>query len=113
MSDADDRGLLERIAARDKVAFETFFRAHEAVDTRPVGAEERLERDPVACGDPFQQPSIVGVAHCPSMPLCRAGVPGGSARAILGQESEPGLKASASEFMQYRCPVGAGPSSKT
>jgi RNA polymerase sigma-70 factor (ECF subfamily) len=28
MSDADDRGLLERIAARDKVAFETFFRAH-------------------------------------------------------------------------------------
>src|SRR3981081_655261 len=28
MSDAEDRGLLERIAARDKVAFETFFRAH-------------------------------------------------------------------------------------
>jgi RNA polymerase sigma-70 factor (ECF subfamily) len=28
MSDADDRGLLERIAARDKIAFETFFRAH-------------------------------------------------------------------------------------
>jgi RNA polymerase sigma-70 factor (ECF subfamily) len=28
MSDADDRDLLERIAARDKVAFETFFRAH-------------------------------------------------------------------------------------
>src|SRR4030088_3409952 len=28
MSDADDRGLLERIAARDKVAFETFFRSH-------------------------------------------------------------------------------------
>ena len=28
MSDADDRGLLERIAARDKAAFETFFRAH-------------------------------------------------------------------------------------
>ncbi len=28
MSDADDRGLLERVAARDKIAFETFFRAH-------------------------------------------------------------------------------------
>lgn len=28
MSDAEDRGLLERIAARDKAAFETFFRAH-------------------------------------------------------------------------------------
>ncbi|MEA2784441.1 MAG: polymerase sigma-70 factor, subfamily [Candidatus Eremiobacteraeota bacterium] len=28
MSDADDRSLLERIAARDKIAFETFFRTH-------------------------------------------------------------------------------------
>ena len=28
MNDADDRALLERIAARDRVAFETFFRAH-------------------------------------------------------------------------------------
>ena len=28
MSDADDRRLLERIARRDRVAFETFFRAH-------------------------------------------------------------------------------------
>jgi RNA polymerase sigma-70 factor, ECF subfamily len=28
MSDAEDRGLLKRIAARDKAAFETFFRAH-------------------------------------------------------------------------------------
>jgi RNA polymerase sigma-70 factor (ECF subfamily) len=28
MNDADDRTLLERIAARDRVAFETFFRAH-------------------------------------------------------------------------------------
>ncbi|MDB5071108.1 MAG: polymerase sigma factor [Candidatus Eremiobacteraeota bacterium] len=28
MSDADDRRLLERIAARDRVAFETFFRTH-------------------------------------------------------------------------------------
>src|SRR6202163_4839754 len=28
MSDAEDRGLLERIAARDKIAFETFFRTH-------------------------------------------------------------------------------------
>ncbi|HZO92658.1 MAG TPA: sigma-70 family RNA polymerase sigma factor [Candidatus Baltobacteraceae bacterium] len=30
MSDADDRRLLERIAARDRVAFEAFFRAHGA-----------------------------------------------------------------------------------
>jgi RNA polymerase sigma-70 factor, ECF subfamily len=28
MSDAEDRRLLERIAGRDRVAFETFFRAH-------------------------------------------------------------------------------------
>ena len=28
MTDADDRRLLERIAGRDRVAFETFFRAH-------------------------------------------------------------------------------------
>src|SRR3981081_24834 len=28
MSDADDRRLLERIAPREKMAFETFFRAH-------------------------------------------------------------------------------------
>ena len=28
MNDADDRALLERIAARDRVAFETFFRKH-------------------------------------------------------------------------------------
>src|SRR5665213_1700600 len=28
MNDADDRALLEQIAARDRVAFETFFRAH-------------------------------------------------------------------------------------
>jgi RNA polymerase sigma-70 factor (ECF subfamily) len=28
MTDADDRRLLERIAARDRVAFETFFHAH-------------------------------------------------------------------------------------
>jgi RNA polymerase sigma-70 factor, ECF subfamily len=28
MNDADDRLLLERIAGRDRVAFETFFRAH-------------------------------------------------------------------------------------
>ncbi|MEA2720348.1 MAG: polymerase sigma-70 factor, subfamily [Candidatus Eremiobacteraeota bacterium] len=28
MSDAEDRRLLERIAARDRVAFETFFRTH-------------------------------------------------------------------------------------
>src|ERR1700686_4632115 len=28
MSDADDRGLLGGIAARDKSAFETFFRTH-------------------------------------------------------------------------------------
>lgn len=28
MSDASDRSLLERIAARDKLAFETFFRTH-------------------------------------------------------------------------------------
>jgi RNA polymerase sigma-70 factor, ECF subfamily len=28
MTDADDRRLLERIAGRDKAAFETFFRAH-------------------------------------------------------------------------------------
>jgi RNA polymerase sigma-70 factor (ECF subfamily) len=30
MTDAEDRRLLERIAARDRVAFETFFRAHGA-----------------------------------------------------------------------------------
>ncbi|HEX3550799.1 MAG TPA: sigma-70 family RNA polymerase sigma factor [Candidatus Elarobacter sp.] len=30
MSEADDRALLDRIARRDRVAFETFFRAHGA-----------------------------------------------------------------------------------
>ena len=36
MTDADDRRLLERIAARDRVAFETFFRAHGAAVHRFV-----------------------------------------------------------------------------
>ena len=37
MSDADDRGLLERIARRDRTAFETFFRAHAPAVHRFVG----------------------------------------------------------------------------
>ncbi len=36
MTDADDRRLLERIAARDRAAFETFFRAHGAAVHRFV-----------------------------------------------------------------------------
>ena len=36
MSDSDDRRLLERIADRDKVAFETFFRTHGAAVHRFV-----------------------------------------------------------------------------
>ncbi len=36
MSEADDRALLERIARRDRVAFETFFRAHGAAVQRFV-----------------------------------------------------------------------------
>lgn len=36
MTDAEDRRLLERIAGRDRVAFETFFRAHGAAIQRFV-----------------------------------------------------------------------------
>src|SRR3981081_1069341 len=52
MSDAEDRGLLERIAARDKVAFETFFPAHRSGVhrfvrdlVRDVGVAEELASD--------------------------------------------------------------------